>query len=190
MGLALLLSGCATLPESAGLPPLSDWEQRQQVLAAIDDWAFAGRIAVRDAEDGFNGKLNWEQRRDYFDVRLSGPLGAGSVIIAGDVDHLTVTDKDGETLELADPERDLRLRYGWRIPVRSLRYWVLGSPDPNLPADTALDDDGRLATLTQGGWTVTISAYRAHGDEMLPRRLTASQDAARVRLVVDRWTFY
>lgn len=189
LGLLCALTGCATQPPGE-LPPIGDFEARREVLSSLDAWAFSGRIAVRDGDDGFNGNLHWEQRRDYFDARVSGPLGAGTVLIAGDAGQVTITDDDGEVTALADPERTLESRYGWRIPVGSLSWWALGLPDPSRPAEAAVDDAGRLASLEQGGWTVNIDQYRGAGGTPMPRRLTAEQGSARVRLVIDRWTFY
>jgi len=189
VGLLVALSGCATQPPGE-LPPIGDFDERRDVLSALDAWAFSGRIAVRDGDDGFNGNLHWEQRRDYFDARVSGPLGAGTVLIAGDADKVTITDDDGEVTALADPERTLEARYGWRIPVGSLSWWALGLPDPSRPATSEVDESGRLASLEQGGWSVDIDQYRGAGGASMPRRLTARQGSARVRLVIDRWTFY
>jgi len=189
VGLLAVLTGCATQP-SGELPPIGNFEERRDVLSSIDAWAFSGRIAVRDGDDGFNGNLHWEQRRDYFDARVSGPLGAGTVLIAGDAGTVTITDDDGEVTALADPERTLEARYGWRIPVGSLSWWALGLPDPSRPATSEVDESGRLASLEQGGWSVDIDQYRGAGGASMPRRLTARQGSARVRLVIDRWTFY
>lgn len=182
----MLLAGCATTG-SGTLPALDSWQERQRVLASLDDWGFSGRIAVSDGDEGFNGNLHWEQRRDYVDVRLSGPLGAGTVLIAGDAGRLRVTDGDGVVTWLEDPEVDLRRLYGWHIPVQNLRFWVLGIPAPGETATTQVSDDALLEALTQAGWDVTISEYRDGAGQSLPRKLTARRDATRVRLVIDRW---
>ncbi len=186
---ALLLSGCATQRGDL-LPPLTDWETRQQALLEVRDWGFSGRIAVRDGDEGFNGNLRWEQRREYFDTRVSGPLGMGTVRIAGDPGLVTVTDNDGNDIRLTDPEQDLRRLYGWHIPVESLRYWALGIPDPAQPATTAHGEAGVIKRLEQAGWTVLIDKYGSGGGQAMPKRLRATRGESRVTLVIDRWTFY
>jgi outer membrane lipoprotein LolB len=185
----LSLAACAT-QKSALLPPLDSWETRQQVLGNVRDWSFSGRIAVSDGVDGFNGNLRWRQNRQHFEARVSGPFGAGSVQIKGNAQRVTVTEKDGTVTELRDAERDLRDRYGWSIPVTSLRYWALGIPDPSRPADTEFGDDGQLRRMQQGGWAVDIGQYREGGGQAMPRRITAVNADARVRLVIDRWIFH
>lgn len=187
--LLALPAGCA-LQRGVELPPLEGWQTRQQVLGGWRSWDFAGRIAVRDGEEGFNGRLEWRQRGRRFDVRISGPFGAGAVEIDGDPQRITVTDGDGAVTELSDAERDLRRRYGWAIPLASLRYWALGLPDPATPAVTRCGDAGRLAALRQGGWKVTIDAYGEAAGQPMPHRMTATRHDTRVRIVIDRWLFH
>ncbi len=186
----VLLAGCATIPESVDLPPLSDWDERRAVLGEVRDWEFRGRIAVKAGDEGFNGKFNWAQRGDTFDATVGGPLGVGTVRIEGDGRSVVLTDKDGVETELEDAEVELRWRYGWTIPVASLRYWALGIPDPAAPAETRVDGEGRLEYLEQSGWTVEVSRYAEGGGQQMPRILTARNAESRVRMVIDRWLFF
>jgi outer membrane lipoprotein LolB len=189
VALGAVLAGCAA-PRSALLPELGDWNARQQVLVGLDEWEFSGRIAVKTATDGFNGKLRWAQDRDAFAATASGPLGAGAVRIEGDGRSVALTDKDGTRTELDDAELEFRLRYGWTIPVQSLRYWALGVPDPSVSADTQIDENGRLTSLRQRDWSVTFSRYAEGGGQMMPRVFTAENADTRVRLVIDDWIFF
>lgn len=186
----LMLAGCATPRDSVDLPPIGGWGDRRAVLSQVLDWEFKGRIAVRAGDDGFNAKFGWQQQGDAFDARVSGPLGIGTVRIEGNGRSIVLTDKDGVATELEDAELELRWRYGWTIPVESLRYWALGIPDPALPAVTELDDEGRLAHLEQSDWTVEISRYSEGGGQQMPRVLTATNADTRVRMVIDRWLFF
>ncbi len=186
----LALAGCATLPASIELPAIDSWQTRNAVLGSVRNWAFRGRIAVKAGDDGFNGKFDWAQRGDAFDASVSGPLGIGTVRIDGDGDAVRLTDKDGSETQLDDAEAELYWRYGWTIPVTSLRYWALGIPDPAIPAETRVDENGRLVRLEQGGWAVTISRYAEGGGQQMPRILTATNPGTRVRLVIDRWSFF
>ena len=185
----LLVAACAA-PRSALLPEIGSWEARTSVLAGLDEWEFSGRIAVKTESDGFNGKLRWTQGGDDFSATVSGPLSIGKVRIEGDERSVVMTDKDGERTELEDVELELRYRYGWTIPVESLRYWALGIPDPAAPAETQLNEDGQLASLTQGDWLVSISRYDDGGGQLMPKLLTAENSDTRVRLIIDHWIFF
>jgi len=186
---AVLAAGCVT-PRTAQLPDISDWERRQAVLGQVEAFGFSGRIGVKYADDGFNGKLSWDQDGETYDARLSGPLGVGTVLLEGQGRTVAITDKDGVTTVLQDVEPELQRRYGWTIPVDSLRYWALGIPDPRLPAATQFAETGELERLEQRGWVVDISRYRdAGGGQMMPARLSAAGPGTTVRLVIDRWAF-
>ena len=187
---ALLLAGCATVPEYVPLPAIDSWDTRTAVLGDLKDWQLRGRIAVKAGEEGFNGKFNWSQNGDAFSATVGGPLGMGTVRIEGDGRTVVLTDKDGVETVLQNAELELRYRYGWTIPVASLRYWALGIPDPAEPAVTEVDDDGRLVRLEQRGWLVQISRYRDGGGQQMPRILSATNPDTRVRLVIDRWLFF
>ena len=191
LGLLVLamLAGCAA-PRSALLPEISSWDHRNAVLGDLEEWEFNGRIGVRTGDDGFNGKLRYSQDKRGFRATVSGPLGIGTVRLEGDDRTVILTDKDGVRTELQDAERELMYRYGWTIPVASLRYWALGIPDPAVPAETEFGSDGQLQKMTQRSWSVAISRYGEGGGQVMPRRLTAENPDTRVRLVIDHWVFF
>ncbi len=185
-----LLAGCAVTRQGIELPEMSTWDARNAVLGNIRNWEFIGRIAVKAGDEGFNGKFNWAQQDDAFDATVGGPLGIGTVRIEGDGRSVVLTDKDGAQTRLHDVEKDLYYRYGWTIPVASLRYWALGIPDPSTAAETELDEEGRLKRLRQRDWVVEISRYREGGGQQMPRILSATNAETRVRMVVDQWLFF
>jgi outer membrane lipoprotein LolB len=190
-GLAVLLlfSACAT-QKSARLPEFASWEARQRILGELTHWGVTGRIAVSDGAEGFNGNLRWTQEKQGFQAQVNGPFGAGSVRIKGDGQRLTVIEKDGTVTELADAERELRAKYGWSIPLSSLRFWALGIPDPGQVSHLDFGDDGQLQRIAQDGWNVIIGQYRDGGGQSMPRRIVLENVDTRVRLVIDRWIFH
>jgi outer membrane lipoprotein LolB len=185
----LAIGGCAT-QRSIELPPMPDWATRSAALQDITRWEFHGRIGVSSGDEGFNGNLWWWQRDDDFRASIGGPLGVGTVRIAGVGTKFTITDKEGTEIEIRDAETELQTQYGWTIPVDSLRFWALGIPDPQEPASMEFAGDGLLATLEQRGWRVAIDQYRPAGGQSMPRRLTARSAQGKVVLVIDDWTFY
>jgi outer membrane lipoprotein LolB len=186
----LLVSGCVTTRTGAPLPNLTSWESRVAVLGQQDHFEFNGRVAVKAGDEGFNGKISWSQQAGLFSTTVAGPLGVGAVRIEGDERGIVLTDKDGLETVIDDVESELKWRYGWSIPVASLRYWALGIPDPAVPATTEFDTEGRLRTLEQGNWRVDISRYREAAGQSMPRILTVTNPDTRVRMVIDSWLFF
>ena len=109
--------------------------------------------------------------------------------IQGDGEGVVITDRDGAVTVLRDVETELYYRYGWTIPVESLRYWVLGIPDPRVPAETEFDETDRLKRLEQRDWGVDFDRYREAGGQQMPAGLVAASSETTVRLVIDKWVF-
>jgi outer membrane lipoprotein LolB len=188
LAIAGLLSACVSTT-GRPLPDFDAWPARQAHLETTDEWEFSGRIGISAGDEGLNGKFWWRQDGVVFRARISGPIGVGTIFINGDRRELTLTEQDGTVTELEDAEIDLRARYGWTIPVTSLRFWALGIPDPSSPAELRFNADGLADEIGQRDWLVTIDQYREGGGQPMPRRLTAVSGDFRVRLIIDEWAF-
>ena len=181
-----VLAGCRTLPP-APLPG-ANWETRRPQLQSLEHFQLHGRVAVAAGGEGFNASLLWTQDGTRSEVTLGGPLGVGGAQLTATGDELTVVTSRGEHIESAAAHAELAARLGFDPPLASLRYWVLGVPDPTQPATESLDPaQQRLSGLTQGGWHVEYQSYESAGDGALPARLTLQREAVRVRLLVDGW---
>jgi outer membrane lipoprotein LolB len=179
------VAGCKSLPVAP--LPSEPWEARRASLQARNNFELTGRIAVAAAQDGFNAKLRWQQEGTRAQLALDGPLGVGGVRITSDGDSLSVLNARGEQLDSDAARREIESKLGFQPPLASLRYWVLGVPDPSHPADEQLDDSKRLATLSQDGWQIDYGAYTDVQGQALPSKVTLKRENVRVRLIVDGW---
>jgi len=122
-------------------------------------------------------------------VSLEGPLGAGGVQITADGNALSIVTSHGERLDSDAARAELESRLGFDPPLGSLRYWVLGVPDPASASQESLDQQQqRLQSLQQDGWQIDYSGYMPAGNGSLPARMTVQRAGVRVRLVVDGWS--
>jgi outer membrane lipoprotein LolB len=183
--LAAALAGCKALPPAP--PETAPWDVRKAALQARDQFDLKGRIAVAVAQEGFNAKLRWEQRGERSDLALDGPLGVGGVHITSNGDSLKVLNSRGEQLDSEAAKQEIESKLGFEPPIASLRYWVLGVPDPATAAEEVLDDSKRLASLKQDGWQIDYTAYANVGGQSLPSKATLTREDVRVRLFVDDW---
>ncbi len=81
-----LLAGCAgfgTRESVEGQGNPAQWQQHKDQLSSIDGWQIEGKVGVRAPKDSGSGTLFWLQRQDYYDIRLSGPLGRGAARLTG-----------------------------------------------------------------------------------------------------------
>ncbi|HHQ13787.1 MAG TPA: outer membrane lipoprotein LolB, partial [Chromatiales bacterium] len=187
--LVLGLSGCALRPTVPGSSVR--WSERQADLQSLPGWELRGRIAVKSGNAGGQGRLRWQQAGDSARLRLSGPLGSGSMEIRWDSGQVVLTDRKGEvTAAYSGPdavEQFLDQQLGWHFPAVHLRYWVLGIPDPHSRARQIFDPDGWLMQIDQDGWQVGYSEFRQYSGQWIPHRVSIEDEHARVRLVIDDW---
>ncbi len=182
-----LLGACATVREQPA-PGVQTWDVRRPKLQAREHFDLKGRVAVAAGSEGFNARLLWRQTGTRSNVALDSPLGAGGVQITADGSSLSVETSRGEHLDDQAARSELATRLGFDPPIASLRFWVLGVPDPTSPAKETLDNQQRLASLQQDGWQVDYGAYTLVGGEWLPSRVTLQRAGVRVRLIVDGWS--
>jgi outer membrane lipoprotein LolB len=182
----VLLVSCRGAPVRE--PPQGQpWPQARTELQDLSSFELKGRVAVAAGAEGFNARLRWEQSGDGADLSLEGPLGVGGLQITATANDLSLTTSRGERLDSQAAREELRRRLGFEPPLSSLRYWVLGVPDPAYPASETVDERQRLVGLQQEGWNIEYSAYAPAGDRLLPRRLNLMRDDVRVRLLIDSW---
>lgn len=187
--LALLLCGCAT---QATAPVLADAAQQAMLLRELGAFTLDGRVAVRAGDEGWQANVRWRQEGEVSSVRLSGPFGAGALQVRYDGEALWLTTSRGQTLRGEEATLALRQQLGFDPPIAELRHWLLGRPAPHAQ-DAALEasTNGLPATLRQRDWQLAFEEYRAatlrRNVVQMPRRIIATREAVRLRLVVDRW---
>jgi len=182
-----VLASCRTVPVHP--PAAQSWGVRRPELQARDRFQLKARVAIAASGEGFNARLRWAQEGARSQVALEGPLGAGGVQVTADGSNLTIMTPRGERLDSDAARTELMSRLGFEPPLSSLRYWILGVPDPTQPATEALDpQQQRLESLEQDGWQIDYSGYMPVGNEWLPARMTLQHAGVRVRLIVDGWS--
>ncbi len=183
--LALTLAGCQTVPVAPA--PTVAWSVRRPTLQNLDRFDLDGRVAVAVGGQGFDAGMRWVQSGAMTRLVLSGPLGAGGVEVTANGADLSVITSSGKRLGAAAARAELTDKLGFEPPLTSIRYWVLGVPDPGAPAAVRLDSRQRLTELTQEGWRIDYTSYMPVGAEWLPRLLTLRRAGVRVRMLVNGW---
>jgi outer membrane lipoprotein LolB len=183
--LATFVSGCRTLPQAP--VAAESWEVRRSALQGREHFQIKGRVAVAAGEEGFTANLHWAQNGTQAQLALDGPLGVGGMHVTSDGATLTLVNARGERLDSEAARTELRARLGFDAPLASLRYWILGVPDPSTPAVEIVDVERRLTSLQQNDWQIDYADYVVVKGEWLPGRMTLHRADVRVRLIVDHW---
>ena len=192
---AALLAGCGALlelfprePEPAAPEPA--WQTHAEELSRLRSWSLLGTLAVRPAgDDAARVTMRWRQSPDSYLVRFMGPLGVGLFEVEGSATGVEARFPDGRRTSAPSPEALLEREIGWSVPLRGLRYWMVGAPVPDgAPSKMELDGRGRLALLEQAGWTVVYERYGTVGGLSLPERIRFSNASVDATVIVRRWT--
>ncbi len=179
----LQVGGCGTTPSrpDAGA-----------VLAAgawPDDWQASGKLAVRDAGNGFNARFVWRETPGQSALDVRGPLGIGAVHLTRTAERIVLDDgRERQTVDAPFDalEATLAARLGAPLPLAPLRYWLLGRADPAASAEVDAGDPG---VFVQYGWRVTArgGGLAPDGRRTLPHEVVVERAPSRIRVVVDDW---
>lgn len=186
-----LLSGCAIIrkpaPTEPGVVDASAWADHKDELNDFSVWSLQGRVATGQLL-GWTGNLSWRQQGESFDVRLSGPLGAGGFRAKGSLDDAVVIQTRDERFVTQNPDALVEQTLGWTFPLEPLRFWARGLPAPGDYERISVDAQGRMIALEQNGWALSIPDYvEPDGAPTVPSRIVLDNGETRIRLVVDRW---
>ncbi len=187
LGLACLLTGCVSIPGTPAREAL--WRIHESRVAEISGFELDGQIGVIDRSRGFTGSLAWHEGRSESLVLVRGPLGSGGFRLSGHPGHWVLLTARGRQVVIRHGLRPaLRRWFGIPVPLASLRFWVLGLPDPRFPAAFSWTARGRVRTLRQDRWRVTLSQYLSIGGRALPTNLILTHRAIRIHVRVGRWS--
>ncbi len=183
----LLLSACATLEEVPDSLNTGSWQAHKASLDGMHHWFASGRAAINNGVESWQVNLLWLQQGEDFQIRLSGPFGAGQVQLTGNNQQVELRTSDNERFYSQDIDSLLRERTGVKMPVSELRYWLVGLPSPAGKDAASIDKHGRLSLLQQGDWRVRYKRYVAVNGLVLPGKIFADKKDLDVRVVIDEW---
>lgn len=190
--LALLfsLSGCShfTAQEQlSGSGQPDSWQNHKEQLAPIDAWQISGKLGIRSEQNSGSAIMFWLQRQDYFDIRLSGPLGQGSTRLTGRQGAVSLEIANRGAYQATSAEQLMQQQLGWSLPVENLLWWVKGLPSPHSKSQVQLDNNSLLAELLQDQWRVQYLSYRTENGLQLPERIKLSGAGLDITLVIKEW---
>jgi len=187
----LIFSACSTNPIKSDLDqnqPNPVWLKHKSEIDSINQWKISGRFGAQSETESWHGSINWSQNIDKYNINISGPLSSGSFSLQGDSNHSTLKLAKDKTYEADDPEILLETYTGLRLPVKNLRYWIVGSPSPlNSKSRQIINSDGLLSQLTQMGWDISFKNYSKISNISLPKKIFLENHEFDVRLVIQNW---
>ena len=186
---SMILSSCTALKFSDESINVERSGSHYRFLEELDNWEFRSRITIRTNEETFIGGLHWIQLDDKSYLTVNGALGFGAIKIEIDDYKVLMMDSNGVLTKLENPTEDIFSFYGWHIPIRSLKYWLLGIENPLVEAKLNINEYGYLSSLQQGDWELRISRYKRYAGQNMPYILKINNSDTKISMVIDKWMF-
>lgn len=178
--LILMLSGCSTAPVQ--IVDAYSSKEREHLYKLVH-WEFEGRLAIAGNKDSWSANIFWEHISADDKLKLAGPLGQGAVIIQLSGNNVMIDRGNGDVRWSERPEEFINKEVGMFVPVKSLRYWVVGLPMP------AVDFQEMGRGFKQSGWVVEYKQMQSVKGQLMPRKIAVSNDELKLTLVIDHWDF-
>ncbi len=180
LGLSLLLlTACASDPVENGIK----YSRASRLnLYKLDQWSFEGRIALVGQKDSWSANITWDHVSEVEKIKISGPLGQGAVIITMTGDSVEIDRGGGDVKSSNQPDEFINAQLGMFVPVQSLKYWVVGLPEPNGQyRDTEMGFD-------QSGWLNEFAQMQVIEDGgLMPRKVTIMNNKIKLKLIINNW---
>ncbi|CAG1020032.1 Outer-membrane lipoprotein LolB [Patescibacteria group bacterium] len=174
----LLLSGCSLFP----IEPTIPYSKTASLpLYKVNNWSLDGRLSISNTKDSWNANMDWHHDIEKEHIKLSGPLGQGATVIQLTKESVTIDKGDGKAQTSNQPQQFINQQLGMFVPVASLRYWVIGLPEPNV-------DFVETATgFKQAGWLIDYKQMQTVKTNTLPYKVHVSNEQVKLKLIIDEW---
>jgi len=187
------LGACSTTQQKDQTSETVNWQLQQKELAQLQSWAINGRISVQTEYEGGQADYRWQQYNNTdYDIRLQAPMGAGTTLITGRLNGVSLKTSSGDELFDTDVDKLMLKLNGWPLPVSGLQYWVKGLPAPKSSFEVSKwNKNGLPAVMLQDGWRIEMRKYKKVGENLLPGKLFINRQNGEdvdVRLIIRQWT--
>jgi len=174
----IALAACSTVPLEPGVAYSA---KARAHLYQLEKWSFEGRLSLTGNKDSWSASVVWVHIPAKEQLKLSGPLGQGGVIIQLTNESVSIDRGNGDVQTSGQPEAFVNQQLGLFVPLSSLRYWVVGLPEPTEKYEET--DSG----FKQAGWLVDYRQMEPVGDQGMPSKITVMNERVKLKLVIDDW---
>ena len=176
--LCLGLAACAHAPQSIYMSPTPT--QRQQTLSHLTAWRAQGSLSIVVNGQRHMMSFDWDQSaNNLFNIRFSAFTYA--VMLQNHYGVITLT----KPIQGINP--------GLFQDLTRMQFWMLGVPVPASMRRgvlvTQYDQYGHLVMLQQNGCLIQYQNYKVYSGWDMPTQVIISRQDARLRLVINRWSF-
>jgi len=188
ISIAAALAACAPVRVKESAETNTAQSAREAKLAPITRWTLTAHIGVSDGKDGGSGELVWKQNGDNYDFTVHAPVTGKTWKLSGDASRATLEGVDSQPDTGRSPDRLLKDRLGWDVPLAQLSSWVRGLRARGSAPNTVYDAQNLPAVIEQDGWKVEYRDWFTDRNPPLPKKVFATRGNSRVRVSIEDWS--
>lgn len=189
--LPLFLIGCTGLPDQ---PTHVEWQSHQAKLSQIQSFQAVGKLGYISPEQRQSLNFYWKHSPSQSQLRFTSFLGQTVLNLTMTPQGARVETYDDQILTAPNATALVKQLTGLVIPVEQLSDWIIGLP--NGADDFQLNQQNTLSTLDKTlsfqRWHIAYTQYRDvafyQQTVSLPVRLSLTQQAIKLNIVVSNWT--
>lgn len=156
-------------------------------LSKSNNFQVMGKLGFKSPYKAGSATINWLQESNQYTISISGPFGSNRTIIEGNDLHATVQSQ-GEKQSGSPEEFPLQI-IGISLPVKLMRFWIMGIPSPNyaFSEGTVSKIPGTYNSFYQEDWYLNFSRYNLIKGNYLPSKIKGSKKEYSFTLVIKDW---
>ena len=170
--LAILLSGCASLPNQKYWPTPPE-------AASIGGFESEGRLAIKDYGKGSYANFSWQKEGNIQNIEINTPLGNSVGNLCQDSKGVIAQDSQGQIITANSIEELSQRLLGFTLPFEYLDQWIRGYRVAN--ESFQKDTDG---SIRQFGWKVRRQLQK---DGETPRMVQLTNQRFDIKILFDEY---
>jgi len=186
----LFLAACSNLRVEQTPPEdnLSLGNVGAKTIKELTSWQLSGKLGIRSKKSATSANLQWQQHKQHYLLKLSGPLGTGTVTAQGNQEAIEVN--QGSKKFAGIPQTIGEQILGIPIPIHAISWWSRGLPSPDLHSAINIntDSEGKISQFKQAGWELSFDRYQITQGYLLPTKLSGQFGDLSFKLIVSNWT--
>ncbi len=147
---------------------------------ALPRWRMQGRLVIK-SDEVLTANIDWNHEGKNDELRLSGALGAGAILIELSEREIMLDTGQGERQVSRNIDAFVANQIGFDVPITALKVWIIGD---YLPDVGVLQLDNGFQQL---GWQVRYLEYIDTEVGVMPRKIIISKANIKLKLIVDHW---
>jgi outer membrane lipoprotein LolB len=161
---------------------------RQDQLASCHNWSFQSAVIITNAQEKVLVHIRWQQFDYKYILNITSLFNFGGVKIIGDPTNIALWRSATNKTIATTPEELMDKELGWSLPLKNMRYWIVGLPAPKLAYTFQVDRCNRLIFLQQQGWKISYADFVSVNKIDFPTTILLNNAKLQIKVMIRKWS--